>query len=287
MNKSKQNKKSSRNKRYILTLFRESDYTPIWKKNFHKNSFYSAVTGFIVLIIAITTIVFAYTPLKELLPGFPKENIVNMAKLNALKIDSLEQQIIIKDQYFDNLRRIINGEPPPGFQDTFKNETITDNFTPVENIKIPEDSILRTQVKQDENQFILTNKKNNPRSNIIKLVPPIHGLITGHFNYTKKHYGIDIVSQENEPITAVMDGTVILVSWTLEAGYVIVIQHDFNMISVYKHISKVNIKQGEKVNAGEIIGIIGNSGEYSSGPHLHFELWQDSKPLDPETLIKF
>jgi murein DD-endopeptidase MepM/ murein hydrolase activator NlpD len=116
---------------------------------------------------------------------------------------------------------------------------------------------------------------------------PLKGLVTNSFDMKEEHYGIDITAQENEAIKATLDGTVIMSAWTSETGYVIQIQHENNLVSVYKHNSALMKKVGQYVKAGEVVAIIGNSGELTSGTHLHFELWYNGNPIDPQEYMVF
>ncbi len=117
--------------------------------------------------------------------------------------------------------------------------------------------------------------------------PPVKGIITRGFNPMEGHYGIDMVAAPNEVVKATLDGTVTMSTWTLETGYVIQIQHDYELISVYKHNATLFKSVGQKVVAGDAIAIVGNSGELTTGPHLHFELWHDRVPLNPVEYIVF
>ncbi len=156
--------------------------------------------------------------------------------------------------------------------------------------KIKEDSLIRQYVEEN---FIIENKPismiNNETFNIslLHFFPPVKGIITNYFDPLKGHYGIDIVASPTEVVKAVLDGTVILNGWTLETGNIVIIQHEFNLISVYKHNAEILKNQGEYVKAGEPIAIIGNSGEHTTGPHLHFELWWRTNPLNPLDFINF
>jgi murein DD-endopeptidase MepM/ murein hydrolase activator NlpD len=107
------------------------------------------------------------------------------------------------------------------------------------------------------------------------------------FNPAQKHYGVDIVSKQNEAVKVVLDGTVLFSAWTLETGYVIAVQHSRNIVSIYKHNSAILKKTGDYVRASEPIAIVGETGELATGPHLHFELWSDGNPVDPKEYITF
>lgn len=213
----------------------------------------------------------------------------NTAKIIALSdlVDSLSIAVRQKDNYLSNIQRVIDGESdfdPFLLEDTF---TIGDagrpeSFEPSEATK----SILEEfqgmpldftgQIEVSKNTFIETF-----------FFSPVKGVITSVFAPQFDHFGVDIVAKENEPVKAIADGTVILSAWTLETGYVINIQHSNELISIYKHNSVLLKKIGDVVRGGEIISIIGNTGELSSGPHLHFELWYKGTPLNPQEFITF
>jgi len=156
-----------------------------------------------------------------------------------------------------------------------------------------EDSLLRIQI-ENQGKYSLYKIENNEadskkRYSLGNLLffTPLKGVITSEFNPAERHFGVDVVSKQNEAIKSVLDGTVIFSDWTVETGYVIAIQHTQNLVSVYKHNSALLKKQGELVKAGEAIAIVGESGELKTGPHLHFELWSEGNPLDPKEYITF
>tara|TARA_B100001057_G_scaffold205243_1_gene205951 strand:- start:319 stop:1029 length:711 start_codon:yes stop_codon:yes gene_type:complete len=233
-----------------------------------------------------TALVIAFSPLREYIPGYTSTDIRRqMVTLNQLS-DSLNTELIYRERYLQNIKNIIEGRNI----DTAQVDIIPPNST-LEDInfeKTPEDSLLREQVEAEEkfNFFGYTNVDNQ---NIEKLLffLPVKGLITESFNIEDEHYGVDVVTKENELIKSTLNGVVVMSSWTFETGHVIAIQHENNLLSVYKHNSVLLKDQGERVEAGEAIAIIGNSGKWSSGPHLHFELWHNNNPVDPEQYILF
>ena len=154
---------------------------------------------------------------------------------------------------------------------------------PISLKKSKEDSLLRVYVESEENSSIYTNK--NMKNNFFTFFTPISGLIIDSFCLKTKHYGIDLVAKKGAKISSVLDGTVISSQWTAETGYVLMVQHENNYISVYKHNSRVFVEPGQTVKTGDVISIIGNTGELSSGPHLHFELWLNGKSINPSEFI--
>lgn len=246
-----------------------------------------AIGGFIlILVIAIVYVVIAYTPIKEVIPGYPDAMMSHHIRQNAMKLDSIERELAMRDQYFQNINRIVNGELP----ENYMNDTTTISgqdeidFTRSEN-----DSILREQVEAEEQFRLSVIEKTSNGKNLHELhfFTPVKGLISGAFNPLENHYGVDLVAGPNEVVKSTLDGTIILAAWTLETGYVIQIQHDNNLMSVYKHNAVLFKSQGQMVSAGDAIAVVGNSGELSTGPHLHFELWHNGVPLDPVKYIVF
>ena len=208
-----------------------------------------------------------------------------MVTLNQLS-DSLNTELINRERYLQNIKNIIEGRNI----DTGQVEIVPPNST-LEDInfeKPPEDSLLREQVEAEEKINFLgyTNVDNQSVEKLLFFLP-VKGLVTGSFNIEDEHYGVDVVTKENELIKSTLNGVVVMSSWTSETGHVIAVQHENNLLSVYKHNSVLLKDQGERVEAGEASAIIGNSGKWSSGPHLHFELWHNNNPVDPEQYILF
>jgi len=233
-----------------------------------------------------TALVIAFSPLREYIPGYTSTDIRRqMVTLNQLS-DSLNTELINRERYLQNIKNIIEGRNI----DTGQVEIVPPNST-LEDInfeKTPEDSLLREQVEAEEkfNFFGYTNVDNQSIEKLLFFLP-VKGLITESFNIEDEHYGVDVVTKENELIKSTLNGVVVMSSWTSETGHVIAIQHENNLLSVYKHNSVLLKDQGDRVEAGEAIAIIGNSGKWSSGPHLHFELWYNNNPVDPEQYILF
>jgi hypothetical protein len=242
-----------------------------------------------IILIVLTYILIAFTSVRELLPDNPSNKVHRITIMNALKLDSLEHQLIIRDMYINNIKLIMEGKTPTNLSSFNK-----DSLVKEKNIKFTrseQDSIFRKQVEAEEqfNTSYSIQNKSQAASNIFQIhfFTPLRGVITSSYNPAINHYGIDIVAGPNEVIKSVSDGTVILSSWTLETGYVIEIQHSNNLISVYKHNAELLKKVGAHVDAGDAISIVGNSGELTSGPHLHFELWYNGTPINPEDYIVF
>lgn len=249
------------------------------------NVFTVGGTIFITFIAGLVAII-AFTPLREFIPGYSDVNTRRNALLAVLKADSLENALLARDIYIKNIANILEGKITKE-----ELETKVDSALKYKNItlsKSPEDSILRAQI-ESEDKYNIALKDESVKKNMSAyfFFAPLNGYITSTFNPREEHFGVDIVGPENEAIKATLEGTVIFASWTNDNGYVIQIQHPNNIISVYKHNSALLKKVGDYVKAGEPIAIIGNSGENTSGPHLHFELWYNGIPINPQEYIIF
>lgn len=243
---------------------------------------YFGLTGIALIIGSISLI--AFTPLREYIPGYSDIETKKKANIAITRLDSLQILVDQLKQKEANITRILNGEPPI---DTIPAEDATGNNTaPLKDIKSKEDSLFREKIESEE-KYTITSSKTDVDSKTYFFFTPVKGKISAAFDTDKSHYGIDVVTEKDESIKAVLDGTVILSGWTSESGHVIQIQHRNNMISVYKHCSVLLKKEGQSVKAGDAIGVVGNSGKLTTGPHLHFELWENGKALDPAQLIVF
>ena len=240
----------------------------------------------LTLLIGGTTLIIAFSPLREYIPGYTSTNIRRqMVNLNQLS-DSLKIKLDSRERYLQNIRNIIEGVPVD-----------TTNFYVPENISVQndgavervyEDSMLRERIEsEDRFNFFSSESPDNLTVEKLLFFKPVDGLVTQSFNADEKHYGVDVVSKENELIKSTLGGIVVFSSWTSETGNVIAIQHANNFVSIYKHNSALLKQQGETVTVGESIAIIGNSGKWSSGPHLHFELWHNNQAVNPENYILF
>lgn len=205
----------------------------------------------------------------------------------SMAIDSLEKEVANKDRYVLNIKQILDGNTvDPDSLISFESRRITEEVM-LDATLNPIDSQFRAEYESsDLGLFALrTNEYSELREML--LFRPVEGIITDGFNASDEHFGVDIVSKENEAVKSVADGVVVFSSWTLDGGYVIAVQHRANLISVYKHNSELLKNVGNFVSAGEILAIIGNTGELTSGPHLHLELWHRGNPVDPENYIDF
>ena len=285
--KTKRNFSNWLDDKYRLIIYNDETFKEVWFLRLSKINFIALFIAILFLLSAGIFSLIAFTGLREMIPGYPDDNIRRTILMNALRLDSLEEEIRMRDVYFKNLNAIISGEEP---EELMPHNDSTQEYGAINFSKSLEDSILRIQI-EDEEQYNLSviEDKSQPQVGIERMhfFSPIKGQVTYSFSSYENHFGTDIVAGPNEVVKAVLDGTIILASWTVETGYVIEIQHSNNLISVYKHNAELLKKAGDKVKAGDAIAIIGNSGELTTGPHLHFELWFNGTPIDPEEFIVF
>ena len=242
-----------------------------------------AFSGFVVFTcFFVAVVLITYTPLKEYIPGKSTTQMKKELIALTIKSDSLEKTLHSRGVYLQNIKNIINGDELIAPQIS---ETIQQKESEVSFETSKEDSVLRVFVEAEDKSSIII--KNNNNNDFLVFYPPISGMITDKFDSKTKHFGVDLVAKEKTRISSVLEGTVVISNWTSETGYVIGIQHKNDYFSLYKHNSVLLRSIGDFVNASDHIAIIGNSGELSSGPHLHFELWHKGAPVNPEDYVLF
>lgn len=243
----------------------------------------SFLVTFVFVFFLSALLLIAHTPLKEYVPGKSNKEVQKKLILLTLKSDSLESALDNRSVYLKNINDIISG----GDGGAEKGEVLKtpNDLGEVFFEKSIADSLLRVAVETEDKSSVYTKSRLN--HNLEMFFPPLSGLISNDFNNTTEHFGVDLVAKEKTRISSVLDGSVVASHWTVETGYVIIIQHKNDYLSQYKHNSMLLKQVGDFVRAGEHIAIIGNSGELSSGPHLHFELWHKGVPVNPKDYISF
>jgi len=238
-----------------------------------------------ILLVAITTVFIAFTPVREYIPGYSSTALQKQALELDFKTDSLLEVINMNDAYITSVKRVLRGEVSAvviNKDSIFKAAQADTDILDLNPSKA--DSILRAKVN-NEDKYNLFESATTAKDFVF--FPPVNGSISSGFDTNEKHYAVDIVIPKNTPVKATADGRVLFASWTSDASYVIIIDHGDELISVYKHNSSLTKSQGEFVKSREVIAISGSSGELSTGPHLHFELWNNGIPLNPSTFIDF
>ena len=282
-NKSRKIKYKLLNK-YRLVVLNEDTFEERFTFKINRLNVFLFGIIFTFALILATSILIAFTPLREYIPGYSSVTLKKNAAQLAYKTDSLQQVIKINELYFSSIKKVLKGDVSSvNFNKDSIIEAAKIDLTGIEINTSKEDSLLREKVSLEDKYNPLIN---NSQINFV-LFPPVKGTISQDFNAKEKHYAIDVVTSKDAPVKSAADGTVIFSEWTTQTGYVIIIEHSNNLISVYKHNSQLTKEQGSLVKAGEVIATAGNTGELSTGAHLHFELWSDGYPIDPTNFIDF
>jgi murein DD-endopeptidase MepM/ murein hydrolase activator NlpD len=270
---------------YRIVIFNDLNLHIIKQVRFNARTLVMALVFAVIFIIVSVTVLIAFTPLREYIPGYPTGKMRQMLIRNVLVVDSLDLEIQRRDKYFNDFRAMLAGETP---LDTAVKRGIVARPDQVQLKKYDHDSLFKDEIAQE--QINLGMASGAPaRGGVAGLLffPPLNGMVTGKHNVSEGHFGVDIVGKLNSRISAALDGTVIFAGWTIDTGYVIYIQHEQNLVTVYRHNAELLKIQGDKVRAGEAIAIMGNSGKETTGPHLHFEMWLNGVSINPEDYIKF
>jgi len=253
--------------------------------SFHASglSAFLAVVIFALLLIALTAIVIINTPIRNYLPGYMHSEIRKDIVDNALKVDSLERKIELQSYYLYNISSIFRGDsviPPILPTDTLKTSEKILGKSP------KEEAFIANYEEQEKYNLSSLPASNAIPENII-FFRPVRGIVSAKFDTSENHFGVDIAASPKESVLATLNGTVIFTGFDANAGYVIQLQHKNGLVSVYKHNELLLKKDGEEVVAGEAIALAGNTGKFSTGAHLHFEIWFNGFPINPETVIVF
>lgn len=284
-NQKKQRLKKKLLHKYRLVILNEDTFEERVSFKLTRLNVFVLVAFSVILLIVLTTFLIAFTSLREYIPGYSSTALKTKAiELNE-KIDSLQQVRVRDSMYMASIRNVLTGEikseniNKDSLFESFKVDADEVDLTPNK-----QDSLLREEVAEEDkyNLFETATSKVN-----YVLFPPVKGEITQEYNPKEKHFAIDIVAPKDTPVKATADGTVIFSEWTVATGYVLIIEHPNNLISVYKHNASLTKQQGDLVTAGEVVATVGNTGELTTGPHLHFELWSEGYSVNPTSYIDF
>ncbi|MCK5823992.1 MAG: M23 family metallopeptidase [Ichthyobacteriaceae bacterium] len=271
---------------YRVTIMNDDTMDEKYSTHLNRLNIFVLFASMSILLVAGTVFIIFATPLKQYIPGYNSNGLRKSATTLMLRSDSLEKVIENNQLYVDNLFKVLNGEVDSSDIEDFYSrsvDSIMQNKLDVDFSASKEDSLFRIEI-ESKNRYSVFDKNKN--ENFV-LAPPISGSISYGYEKKNKHYAIDIAAAVGTPVKSVADGTVIFSEWTSTTGNVVVIMHNDNLISVYKHNTSANVEQGDVVTSGEVIASSGSTGELSTGPHLHFELWQDGYPLNPIDYIDF
>lgn len=272
-----------KNKFFRFAIINDNSLEEVFNIKFSRARLLWLTAAILLAISVIFVLLLGYTPLRNLIPGKSKTHVQNELIMMIQKADSLEKSLGNYSLYTKNLKKVLSDSVSlDSVQDLFREGFTVKEFDFKPSV---EDSILRAEVEAEESISLNSNLKEKKLNSFF--IKPVDGLITEGFNKKIGHFGVDVVSKKGAFISSIDDGMVLFSSWTHEFGYVLVIKHQNSFISFYKHNSEVFKSKGDYVKSGETIAIIGNSGKYSTGPHLHFELWKGSSPVNPMNYILF
>lgn len=277
--------------RYFFIIRKEDTFEERFSLRISPIALVTITGGAIVLFMILVIWAIAFTPLREYIPGYADINMRKNLIALSMKTDSLNFELQARQDYIDNLKRILSGAPA-------KHDSVTKNHGdttthPVAYVPPSHDDSMLRQTVEAQSRYNVTMTERQDKSgdnssiNDYFFFTPLKGVVTNGFNPAGGHYGVDIMAKENEAIKATLDGTVIISTWTLATGNIIMLQHNNNLVSVYEHNSVLLKKQGDYVKAGDVIAIVGNTGELTTGPHLHFELWYKGNPVNPQQYMGF
>lgn len=281
---SSQNKE--RSSRFRLAVIDDNTHKHLVSLRFTRTSLAITVVTFIVVLCAAIYSIIAFTPVRTFIPGYPDARSKRAAIQNAIKIDSLESVIFRWELYSENLRRVVEGQEPIKIDSLINAGRNADERSYDIAELQRQDSLLREHVKEEEQFGLSARKRRNLPIEGLHFFTPLKGVISQGYD-AAVHPFIDITAPEGSVVKAVLDGTVVFAGWSEEAGNTIQIQHEGDIISIYKHNEKLLKKAGEKVTAGSPIALVGNTGSVTTGAHLHFELWHEGEAVDPARFIKF
>ncbi len=288
MARTKENKKKFTKKllhKYRLVILNEDTFEERLSFKLTRLNLFVTITSSAILLIALTTFIIAFTGLREYIPGYSSAKLKKQATELAYKTDSLQTALMLNNQYYESIRKVLTGDLEIG--DLNRDSLLSSQQIDSEYIDLSPsraDSLLREEVALEDKYNVLQTAGSDIE---FALFPPVKGPITEGYNVKTRHYAVDIVVAKNAPVKSVADGRVIFAEWSAGTGYVVIVEHNYGLLSVYKHNSSLTKEQGDFVKSGEVIAAAGSAGELTTGPHLHFELWNEGNPVNPKDYIDF
>lgn len=271
--------------KYKIVILNEDTFEEKYAVKLTRLNAFIFISASSIILILFTTILIALTPLREYIPGYTSSKVKAQTLLLANRTDSLYKTVKMNDLYINSIKKVLSGEAD---FESINKDSIYSKVAEDQNSLIlnpsKADSMLRLKVDNEDKYNFFESA--TATKNFI-LYSPLQGVISSNYDITMQHYAVDIAVSKGTPVKAIAKGRVLLASWTSDSGYVIIIDHGNQLLSVYKHNESLTKKQGDLVEAQEVIAKSGSSGEFSSGPHLHFELWNDGNAIDPTNFINF
>ena len=286
--KNKKQKKNSINKltrSHKVVVSSEDTFEERLSFSTNKFNVFLVLSLYSIILIAFTISVVFFTQIREMVPGYSSSDLLTQAIYLTKKTDSLENELELNNTFYKSIENVLSGKAEQIiYKDTLAVSNEKDNIDFQAVLANAEDSILRKYIEEEDkfnltkNELVIENKM---------FVSPVKGQITQKFDPLNNHFALDILVDTGTPVKSILEGKVIFSEWSVDTGHVLIIDHGDDIISVYKHNSKVLKTQNNFVKAGEVIAYSGNQGTLSTGPHLHFELWKNGTPINPEPLFNF
>ncbi len=267
-----------------LRFYRKENFEQIGSINLSPRSIYIALSSTILVLLLLVFALLAYTPLQRLIPRLSSiENATKFVELSD-NLDQIDAQIDAQATYNSALRKMLTGDENVDFSNV---DIIDMNSSPIEPQKSTETETANLIVAEEAHEKRLELETGSIFDDMaaVDFYAPISGIISADFDPQLEHFGVDIIAPSDTPVKSIRDGHIIISEWNIETGHTLGVQHDNNILSFYKHNSALLKEKGDFVKGGEIIAIIGNSGRLTSGPHLHFEIWHNGKPVNPNDYI--
>jgi len=285
----KKNKKTGLWKKWLATyrfvILNEETFEERFSYKLNRLNVFLTISISAILLIAATFLVISRTQLKEYIPGYDSSELRRQAIRNNDRLDSLLQTLQRNQRYIASVNKVLRGDldlqelEAQRQYDSLQMDTALVDFP-----TSTADSLLRVDVAKDDKYNLLESANQTVP---FVLFPPVTGTISQGYDSSVEHYAVDVVVPRSTPIKAAAEGNVIFAGWTTETGYVVIIDHPYNIITVYKHNASLNVRQGDAVSPGQVIAVVGNTGTMTTGPHLHFELWSNGYALNPTEFIEF
>jgi murein DD-endopeptidase MepM/ murein hydrolase activator NlpD len=273
--------------KYRIVLINDTTFEEKFSYSLSPMNVFVGFSSFLVFFATILIMLIVFTPLREYIPGYTDTQTKHKVEHLVFQTDSLEKALNDKEAYYRNILNIMNDKVDE------RDTTIVPVDKKTSDVSLEKKYLLDEQFKKEfedlaKDNFSVENEDSkNPSLENMNFFSPVEGIVSNAFDISNDHFAVDIVTEPNEPVKSILDGRVVISSWTPETGNILAIQHKNNVISVYKHNSVLLKKVGTFVNAGDAIAIVGNSGELSTGPHLHLEIWENGSPVNPEQFINF
>ena len=270
---------------YRFVILNEETFEERFSYKLNRLNVFLTISISVVLLIAATFLVISRTSLKEYIPGYDSSELRRQAIRNNDRIDSLLQTLQRNQRYINAVNKVLSGDL--NLQELESQRQLDSLQIDTAMVDFPTssaDSLLRLDVDKDDKYNVLESAE---QTIPFVLFPPVTGTISQGYDPSVEHYAVDVVVPRNTPIKAAAEGNVVFAGWTTETGYVVIIDHPYNIITVYKHNASLNVRQGDAIAPGQVIAVVGNTGTMTTGPHLHFELWSNGYALNPTEFIEF